>query len=85
MKTLDAAGPSHIASDHTDRDRLAAHAAAARQWTASYGVLPPRCRLVIFVVGTSGSIGSAGQSLLRALSERCGRMPPHTLSDQVSF
>ena len=85
VKTLDAAGPSHIASDHTDRDRLAAHAAAARHWTASYGVLPPRCRLVIFVVGTSGSIGSAGQSLLRALSERCGRMPPHTLSDQVSW
>ena len=68
VKTLDAAGASRITSEHTDRDRLAAHAACARHWMTEYGRMPHGCRLVIFVVSAGGAIGSAAQSLIRALS-----------------
>ena len=85
VKTLDAAGASRITSEHTDRDRLAAHAACARHWMTEYGRMPHGCRLVIFVVSAGGAIGSAAQSLIRALSVRAGGIPPASLLDQASW
>ena len=85
VKTLDAAGATHIAAEHTDRDRLAAHRASVETWTRSYGALPQGCRLVVFVVSAGGSIGSAAQALLARLGERTAGLPPFLLLDQSSW
>ena len=48
VKTLDAAGPTHMAVRHTDRIRLAAHRyVTEHSRTHEYGALPARMRLVI--------------------------------------
>ena len=81
VKTLDAAGPTHVATDHTDTLRLAAHVAAATRCTrVEYGQLPPRMRLVVVAVSTFGAIGTPGQALISELSRRArGRVPPTLL------
>ena len=48
VKTLDAAGTTHIAARHTDRTRLAAHRYVTRRAVEhEYGTLPERMRLVV--------------------------------------
>ncbi len=81
VKSLDAAGASHIASDHTDSSRLAAHRAATRRCVhTEYGPLPPRMRLVVLAVSTFGAIDRPGQALISELSRRTrGTVPPSLL------
>ena len=51
VKTFDPAGPTHIATNHTDRTRLAAHAAVARRCRdTEYGPLPERMRLIVLPI-----------------------------------
>ena len=48
VKTLDAAGATHVAVHHTDTTRLAAHKHAATHCARhEYGQLPPRMRLIL--------------------------------------
>ena len=57
---LDPAGPTHIATNHTDRTRLAAHAAVARRCRdTEYGPLPERMRLIVLPISIFGAIGNA--------------------------
>ena len=81
IKTLDAAGATHIATHHTSATRLAAHIAAARDCARTeYGPLPPRMRLIVLVISTFGAIGPAGHRFIGELSRReGGRVPPSLL------
>ena len=81
VKTLDAAGPTHIATHHTATTRLAAHTHTATHCALhEYGVLPPRMRLIVLAVSTFGSIGTPGQQFIKELSRRTlGRVPPSLL------
>ena len=61
VKTLDAAGTTHIAARHTDRTRLAAHRYVTRRAVEhEYGTLPERMRLVVLPISTFGAIGTPG-------------------------
>ena len=56
VKTLDAAGTTHIAARHTDRTRLAAHRYVTRRAVEhEYGTLPERMRLVVRPISTFGA------------------------------
>ena len=81
VKTLDAAGATHIATNHTDTTRLAAHAAVATACTRhEYGQLPPRMRLIVLAISTFGAIGTPGQGFISELSRRTqGKVPPMLL------
>jgi predicted HNH restriction endonuclease len=53
IKTLDAAGPSHVATHHTDRSRLSAHLAIATHSRRNqYGDIGPNMRLVIVAISS---------------------------------
>ena len=68
---FDPAGPTHIATNHTDRTRLAAHAAVARRCRdTEYGPLPERMRLIVLPISIFGAIGSSGQAFIDVLSHR---------------
>jgi hypothetical protein len=70
IKTLDAAGPSHVATHHTDRSRLSAHLAIATHSRRNqYGDIGPNmrlgwascdCRSVSVSMGIGSSIGTWG-------------------------
>ena len=67
IKTLDAAGPKHLAA-HTDRARLTAHLAiATHSRRHQYGDLPPNMRLVILAVSTCGAINPEGLTFISSL------------------
>ena len=86
MKTLDAAGSSHISTDHTDRQRLTAHAAITRHTARlEYGTLPDRMRLVVIAVSTFGAIGGPGRAFLTELGRRVGTSLPTTLLDCATW
>lgn len=85
VKTLDVAGASHIASEHTDSQRGAAHRAVARRCVREYGVIPARSRLVPFVVSTFGALGEDALSLLAILGRRVGAAVPIALLDVATW
>ena len=86
VKTLDPAGPSHIATNHTDRTRLAAHIAIARTCRRSeYGALPPRMRLVVLPISIFGAIGTPGQAFISELSRRMRSAVPTSLLPHASW
>ena len=61
VKTFDPAGPTHINTNHTDRDSLAAHLAIARNCRETeYGPLPARMRLIVLPISIFGAIGTHG-------------------------
>jgi hypothetical protein len=83
---LDPAGPSHIATNHTDRTRLAAHIAIARTCRQSeYGALPPRMRLVVLPISIFGAIGTPGQAFISELSRRMRSAVPTSLLPHASW
>ena len=87
VKTLDALGPDFVASHHTDRARLAAHVQRERETIAQYGgagALPPRMRLVPFVVSTMGALGSSAEAFITELSRR-QRTIPFSLADETTW
>ena len=72
LKTLDTAGATHVATHHTDRSRLAAHAAEVTRcehsdYRTHLVPLPRGMRLVVFVISTFGSLGGPAQTLLSEL------------------
>ena len=86
VKTLDAAGTTHISSHHTDRDRLTAHRhIATHSRDTEYGPLPPRMRLIIVAVSSFGSIGPGGQAFLSELGRRVGQTVPPALLPHASW
>ena len=86
IKTLDAAGPSHIAANHTDRARLAAHLAiATHSRRHQYGILPPNMRLVILAVSTCGAINPEGHTFISSLAQRMDNSIPPVLLHQASW
>ena len=86
IKTLDAAGTTHITTHHTDRTRLTAHVAAARHSIQQeYGALPPRMRVIIIAVSATGAIGLPGRRFLGELGRRVGDGLPSALLDQASW
>ena len=86
IKTLDAAGPSHIAANHTDRARLAAHlATATHSRRHQYGILPPNMRLVILAVSTCGAINPEGHTFISSLAQRMDNSIPPVLLHQASW
>ena len=86
MKTLDAAGASHVSSHHTDRLRLSAHRAiSAHTHAAEYGPLPARMRLVVLAVSTFGAIGPGGQTFIAELGRRAGESVPPSLLHHASW
>ena len=61
IKTLDAAGSTHIATHHTDRSRLSAHLAiATHSRRTQYHDLGPNMRLVIIAISSCGAINPEG-------------------------
>ena len=93
VKTLDVTASTHIQSHHTDRERLAAHAAAIRaSRRAEYRVdgpqavpLPPHLRLRFLAVSTFGSISSSGHTLFSHLSRRLGEHVPYDLAPAATW
>ena len=86
VKTLDVAGPTHLAVRHTDRVRLAAHRhVTAHSHTHDYGVLPDRMRLVIIPISTFGAIGPSGHPFISELSRRMRASVPYSLLAHTSW
>ena len=83
---LDPAGPTHIATNHTDRTRLAAHAAVARRCRdTEYGPLPERMRLIVLPISIFGAVGSSGQAFIGVLSHRMRATIPPSLLPHASW
>ena len=90
IKTLDVTAATHLATNHTHRQRLSAHADAAEKCRRDeYGALPDipgtHLRLVVIVVSTTGSISAGGSRFVSELSRRTGGSVPSTLLDQSSW
>ena len=94
IKTIDVAGPTWIATAHTDTSRLAAHRVKEEAGLGEYFVdgdasaAAPAFtsfRLVTFVVSTFGSLGAQAQSLITSISGKVGRSVPASLLDQTSW
>ena len=86
VKTFDPAGPTHINTNHTDRDRLAAHLAIARNCRETeYGPLPARMRLIVLPISIFGAIGTPGQAFISELSRRVGGLVPFSLLPHASW
>ena len=86
VKTFDAAGASHVASQHTDAGRLAAHTSVAKHCVETeYGVLPPRMRLIPLTVSTHGALGPEAQRFLSDLGKRAGGGVPVSLLDCATW
>ena len=85
IKTLDAAGPSHVAAHHTDRARLTAHLAIATHSRRNqYGDLPPNMRLVILAVSSCGAINPEGHTFISSLAQRMDNSIPPALASSPS-
>ena len=86
VKTFDPAGPTHIDTNHTDRNRLAAHLAIARNCRQTeYGPLPARMRLIVLPISIFGAIGTPGQAFISELSRRVGSLVPFSLLPHASW
>ena len=86
IKTLDAAGPSHVATHHTDRSRLSAHLAIATHSRRNqYGDIGPNMRLVIVAISSCGAINSEGIDFISHLAKRTDNSIPLALLDQASW
>ena len=86
VKTFDPAGPTHINTNHTDRIRLAAHLAIARNCRETeYGPLPARMRLIVLPISIFGAIGTPGQAFISELSRRVGSLVPFSLLPHASW
>ena len=86
LKTFDPAGPTHINTNHTDRDRLAAHLAVAHRCRETeYGPLPARMRLIVLPISIFGAIGTPGQAFISELSRRIGGLVPFSLLPHASW
>ena len=86
VKTLDAAGTTHIAARHTDRTRLAAHRYVTRRAVEhEYGTLPERMRLVVLPISTFGAIGTPGHTFIGELSRRMRASVPYSLLPHASW
>ena len=85
VKTLDVAGATRIAAQHTDRIRLAAHSAARLASIGDYGPMPRGMRLVTFAVSTFGAFGDEAQRLLRDISRRLSHAVPPSLRDEATW
>ena len=86
VKTFDPAGPSHINTNHTDHDRLAAHRAIAHRCRGTeYGPLPARMRLIVLPISIFGAIGTPGQAFISELSRRVGGLVPFSLLPHASW
>ena len=85
VRTFDVGGPTMLTAHGTDRHRLAAHAAKARQALDDYGALPPRMRLVPFTVSTFGALGQEARTLIQQIDRRCGSSIPLSLSPHATW
>ena len=86
IKTLDAAGVTHVNAQHTDARRLAAHASvAAHCVNTEYGALPPRMRLIPLTVSILGSFGPEATRFLSDLGKRSGGGVPVSLLDYATW
>ena len=85
VKTIDAAGATHVNDHHTDRVRLAAHVHAAQLCAAQYAPLPRGFRLVTFAVSTFGSLGPQAQALLATVGVRVGGGVPAALLPESTW
>jgi hypothetical protein len=86
IKTLDAPGPTHIATHHTDRSRLAAHLAIATHSRRNqYGDISPNMRLVILAISTCGAINTEGIDFISQLARRTDNSIPPALFEQASW
>ena len=80
VKTLDAAGVTHVASHRTDSRRLAAHMSIASHCVdTEYGVLPRRMCLIPLTTSTHGAFGPEATRLLSDLGKRAGGGVPISL------
>ena len=86
VKTLDPAGVSHVAGDHSDARRLAAHSRIERESARDeYGPLPVGMRLVIFTVSVFGSLGGPARAFLTEVGRRVGGGVPASLLDEATW
>jgi hypothetical protein len=86
IKTLDAAGVTHVNAQHTDARRLAAHTSvAAHCVNTEYGALPPRMRLIPLTVSTHGAFGPEATRFLSDLGKRSGGGVPVSLLDSATW
>ena len=91
VKTFDGSGATHVAHDHTNRVRLAAHVAEERRCRSQdYRVtaaspLPQGMSLVVFTVSTLGTLGPEAAKLVAALSHRNSGNVPGSLLDAASW
>ena len=86
VKTLDAAGATHIRTDHTDRLRLKAHEAiATKSKEKEYGELPSGMRLVIVAISSFGSFGADALPFLAELSLRMADSLPSALLGEATW
>ena len=86
VKTLDPAGVSHVATDHCDTRRLAAHTRAERTSARDeYGPLPAGMRLVVFTVSVFGSLGGPARAFLAEVGRRVGGGVPASLLDEATW
>ena len=86
VKTLDAAGLTHVLTRHTDRVRLAAHRYVTRRAVQEeYGALPARMRLVVLPISTFGAIGAPGHAFIGELSRRMRASVPYSLLPHASW
>ena len=86
VKTFDAAGATHVASQHTDTSRSAAHTSIASHCVGTeYGALPPRMRLIPLTVSTHGAFGPEAMRFLADLGKRAGSCVPVSLLDCATW
>ena len=86
VKTFDAAGATHVASQHTDARRFAAHTSIASHCVGTeYGVLPPRMRLIPLTVSIGGAFGPEAMRFLADLGKRAGSCVPVSLLDCATW
>ena len=86
IKTFDAAGATHVASQHTDASRSAAHTSIASHCVGTeYSALPPRMRLIPLTVSTHGAFGPEATRFLSDLGKRSGGGVPVSLLDSATW
>ena len=85
VRTFDATGPTHVTSHATDRRRGGAHVSLASAATVQYGPMPPRSRLVPFVVSTTGAMGRQAAAFIAELAGRSPSSVPYALLQEASW
>ena len=86
IKTFDAAGATHVASQHTDARRHAAHDSIASHCVRTeYGALPPRMRLIPLTTSIGGAFGPEAMRFLADLGKRAGGSVPVSLLDCATW